>query len=1270
MMGTKQKHFLKMFIFAIAVLVVGIPFYAHADELEENRYADTEFVQEIEEYVKDNAVINQEVVGVNLSEEVFFKGALSSGEEASLSVDEKTAGELDGFLAEAVGNQEEVVDISDYGVSVEDAQTIAVQMLNENPQYFFVDEVCVSYDEKTNEAEGIYLLYSDTAESQSNTYEHVVANILAEVNPKWSDEEKVFFIHDYIVTHCQYDYSTDEEDDYDKFTAYNCLVVGKAVCQGYSLAFKDLCNRLGVKTGFVSSQQVGHGWNLVEIGGRNYYVDTTWDDPSAGTGKYWYEQHCAHTYLLKSQDYFDEAHGSSGQNHYATDIMLDNSTYIRDYYNNKEYDNADWTTSRSPIACVDGGMYYLQSNGKIYKYTGIKNDPVYITEISGRYPVYGMDGYSYNLTYGTILSIEDTVFVNEYNKIYYLDGKTLKPFYTVSSTDLATGYIHGMSANGSVLYCSLASGYMASDYKKTLAVDAKSIVGNVVTSVTLNKTSYSFSEPGQTLQLKATVLPSGLKVDSWTSSDPSVATVSSAGLVTAVKPGVAIITAKAGKKIATCDIAVNSKWQKDFDYTLSTMYGNSITLRLYNGSETNVTVPAHAVIGGVEYYTVIANAGQVFIYNDTVESVEFEEGVLFGTLYGMFKECTALKKVVMNNCDTHNITDASYAFSGCTNLKEVNLKNCNLVNLRFGTDTFLGCKKLKVLYAPQYISNLVNIALPVTMRVKNGTVYGTEDINYLNSAVVGKTLVSLDSIKLTSIKFNPVEVSVRQGDKQKLNVVYTPANAVDIDTVVFSSSNTSVLTVNATSGKITAKKMGTAVVTAATSDGRLKAKCTVTVLPGYDPPALTLKGTDKGISVKWKLNADAGKYRVFRKNGDAWEKLATVTTNSYVDKTAVPGKSYTYTVVLMTSGGVALSDYGTGTKITYQLPAPTVKLASLPGGVKVTWSAMAQADKYRIYRKDDAGKWVKLDTVKDGSMFYTDSAVKSGVSYTYTVVGMTAEGMSLNAYGNGVSITYVKDKTVPAVTLKSVASGVKIYWKSVKIDGLAKYRVLRKNADGTWARLETVSADASVGTYYIYDTSAVSGEVYTYTVICMKANGSKLTDEGEGVSILYQKPVSLPAFAAEQFIDEQFIYRETADGEEAVSGETEEGEETAEEKAAEEGNEETSEAEESKDENEEAAEEKDSESEEAVEESTETKESEGEGEEAAEVKEPEEESEETAQEAVEEKEPETEEVAEETAETKETEEGEETAQEAAEENGSEGESEAATESEKTDGYSE
>jgi len=84
-------------------------------------------------------------------------------------------------------------------------------------------------------------------------------------------------------------------------------------------------------------------------------------------------------------------------------------------------------------------------------------------------------------------------------------------------------------------------------------------VGKAVTGVKLNKPTLSLNVGG-TSTLKATLVPSDAenKTLTWASSDKKIATVSSKGVVTAVKKGTATITVTTqdGKKMATCVVKV------------------------------------------------------------------------------------------------------------------------------------------------------------------------------------------------------------------------------------------------------------------------------------------------------------------------------------------------------------------------------------------------------------------------------------------------------------------------------------------------------------------------------------------------------------------------------------------------------------------------------------------------------------------------------------------------------------------------------------------
>ena len=73
-------------------------------------------------------------------------------------------------------------------------------------------------------------------------------------------------------------------------TAYGSLVLHKAVCDGYSKGFALIMEKLGIPTMvndgiayFTNGGGGGHAWNMVQLDGNWYELDTTWDDGEGDT---------------------------------------------------------------------------------------------------------------------------------------------------------------------------------------------------------------------------------------------------------------------------------------------------------------------------------------------------------------------------------------------------------------------------------------------------------------------------------------------------------------------------------------------------------------------------------------------------------------------------------------------------------------------------------------------------------------------------------------------------------------------------------------------------------------------------------------------------------------------------------------------------------------------------------------------------------------------------------------------------------------------------
>ena len=118
-------------------------------------------------------------------------------------------------------------------------------------------------------------------------------------NDSMSDMEKVIAIHDWVCGKTKY-----TEGDINNKENHNDASVFMneyTVCEGYARACNLLYHSAGIETYYVNSSD--HAWNIVNVGGHYFHVDTTWDDLD-GTSRKWF---------MKSDDEFRKEGGSHAE---------------------------------------------------------------------------------------------------------------------------------------------------------------------------------------------------------------------------------------------------------------------------------------------------------------------------------------------------------------------------------------------------------------------------------------------------------------------------------------------------------------------------------------------------------------------------------------------------------------------------------------------------------------------------------------------------------------------------------------------------------------------------------------------------------------------------------------------------------------------------------------------------------------------------------------------------------------------------------------------
>ena len=210
-------------------------------------------------------------------------------------------------------------DISNYFQSAWDA------FLMDNPECFYIDTQKISFITKTSKRllgkkRYIYTIepqegktyFIDSFQSQENVKDAINAiNILASQlvnNATGTRQNKIKYIHDYIIANTDYDQTNSTNDS----NIYGTLIEKKAVCEGYAKTFQFLMNELNIPCILVygiaqtdEEKSEFHAWNYVMLDNQKWYaIDTTWDDPIVIGGGKISDAKKHEFYLLGSTNFF------------------------------------------------------------------------------------------------------------------------------------------------------------------------------------------------------------------------------------------------------------------------------------------------------------------------------------------------------------------------------------------------------------------------------------------------------------------------------------------------------------------------------------------------------------------------------------------------------------------------------------------------------------------------------------------------------------------------------------------------------------------------------------------------------------------------------------------------------------------------------------------------------------------------------------------------------------------------------------------------------
>ena len=405
-----------------------------------------------------------------------------------------------------------------------------------------------------------------------------------------------------------------------------------------------------------------------------------------------------------------------------------------------------------------------------------------------------------------------------------------------------------------------------------------------------------------------------------------------------------------------------------------------------------------------------------------------------------FEKCSSVKNVTFN--DSLNTIGES-AFANCSSVEKVDLpESVSSV----GKDAFEGCKTIKNITLSSKLnyvndgvfsgcSSLESVDLPDNISEIGANSFA--DCTNLKNIRFGKNLIHIDSYafsgcsSLKSIEFpaglqyiwskafidctNLSSVKLNSGLKQISD--YAFYNCLNLKKVRIPSSDTYLCDYslgyygkNNSNYKIPdfviVGDINSCAQRYANNNGFKFEEYKVNL---STPQITSLKNTTGGVKITWNKVDGAYGYRLYyRPASGGWKRFKDTTATSFTDSGVSPNRTETYTIRCIDKNGNTISGFNSnGWSIKYVPVAPTIsKLENTSGGIKLTWNKIAGVYGYRLYYRPASGGWKRFkDTT---ATTYTDAAVKSGRTETYTIRCIDKNGNTVSGYNSkGWSKKYV-----------------------------------------------------------------------------------------------------------------------------------------------------------------------------------------------------------------------------------------------------------------------
>ncbi len=456
-----------------------------------------------------------------------------------LATDEDIKNAWDAMTA-AMVNWEKEVDLSGFHLTEEDMKRIWPDVAQDNPDLFYVLDGTYYTSTANGIVEKCVFTYNPQYDQSSVAeYRTAIDRAFSEViGNHMTDEQKATALHDYLVQHMIYDQNANNNLGIEKRNAYEALVNGIGVCQGYTLAYAALLKTAGIEVDYCKSKSMNHIWNYVKLDGNWYHADLTYDDATAAsqTGETGYVKH---DYFLLSDFAMQGKSRTWDSNHITcADTKYDNSWHktapIRE----------------SAIYAVNGNSYYLKGETVVNNADICRGASLMKRDANGnetRIASFDIENLGngwpmFQMSFSRLSCSGGVLYFNVGNSIYSFDPTAdMEPEKIYQYEDQSKRIVTGLLANGNRLTLEISS--QNGKMEEKIVVSMAGMQEQEDFAFAENAKAVSYGDADFPMSAQGAAVGS---VVSYSSSDPSVASIDPAtGLVQIRKAGSAVITATA-----------------------------------------------------------------------------------------------------------------------------------------------------------------------------------------------------------------------------------------------------------------------------------------------------------------------------------------------------------------------------------------------------------------------------------------------------------------------------------------------------------------------------------------------------------------------------------------------------------------------------------------------------------------------------------------------------------------------------------------------------